>query len=385
MTAGSNESTRAPRDAARRRPPLAYRPRAIGWVVAISGVAILALGLLSVEFTSIPLYHDAFTGSDAPFDAIAGLLLLGLVPPLRDRNPIAWLLSFLTPALTVAIAVLSPNAFSIASAVIALAVVALIYPYRAGFYRVSATDPEGIQVLVLAAALLSLLFGLVGAHLLADDFAPPIEGWSGALYFTVTTISTNGATYVPTNSAAQEFETLLILFGVGTFLTAIVVVFVPFLERRLRSIGARLERTQMEDLNDHVIICGTSAEARATAATLRELAVRTILVAPDERLVEAMRGEGYRAHAGEPSSEEVLRFVGIDRARALVATLDSDAENLLAVITARSLRPGLRIVAVAKQAQSLAKFEKAGANETINPVDVAARLVSTAALERTPV
>ncbi len=366
-----------------RRTPLVYRPPAIGLLTATAGLVILVLGLLSVEFAPHTIFEDPLAGLSAPFDAVAGLLLLGLSPRIRSRSPIAWLFSLLAPALTVFIAILSPNAFSIASAAIAMFVVVFIYPYRAGFYRGSAAGPEATQLAVLVAALMSVLFGLVGARLLAGDFSPPIGGWSDALFFTVSTISTNGSPYVPMTVAARDFETLLVLFGVGTFLTAVVVLFVPFLERQLHSIAARLERTQMEDLRDHVIIGGVSPEARASAAALRELGIRTLLLSADERHIEALRVEGYRAHLGDPASEEVLRSVGVARARAFVAALDSDAENLLAVITARGLRPDLRIVAVAKLAQSLPKFEKAGADETINPVHVAARLVSAAVLTRT--
>ena len=365
-----------------RRLPLVYRPPAIGLLTAVSGLVLLALGLLSVEFVEHPIYADPLVGAEAPFDAIAGLLLLGLSPRIRDRSPIAWLFSLLAPALTVFIAIFSPSAFSIASAVLAMGVVAFIYPHRAGFYRGLAVGPEATQLAVLVAALLSVLFGLVGAHLLESEFTPNIGGWSGALFFTISTISTTGSPYAPTTDAARDFETLLVLFGVGTFLTAVLVLFLPFIERRLESIAVRLERTQMEDLKDHIIICGLSPEACESAAALRELGVRAVLLSSDEKLAETLRSQGFRTHVGDPSSEDVLRFVGIARARAFVAALDSDGENLLAVITARSLRPDLRIVAIARHAGSLPKLEKAGANQTINTVQVAARLVSTAALER---
>ena len=365
-----------------RRTPLVYRPPAIGLLSALAGIAILLLGLLSVEFAPHPIFSDPLAGSEAPFDAIAGLLLLGLSPRIRDRSPIAWLFSLLAPALTVFIAIFSPSAFSIGSAAVALFVVAFIYPYRVGFYRGSAAGPEATQLAVLVAALFSVLFGLVGAHLLARQFSPPIGGWSGALFFTASTVSTTGSPYIPTTDAARDFETLLVLFGVGTFLSAVVVLFVPFLERRLQSIVVRLERTQLEDLKDHIILCGFSPEAQAAAAALRELGVRTVLLSSDERRAETLRSQGFRIHVGDPASEEVLRFVGIARARAFIAALDSDAENLLAVITARGLRADLRIVAVADHPQSVPKFERAGANETINPVHVAARLMSAAAMDR---
>jgi voltage-gated potassium channel Kch len=54
------------------------------------------------------------------------------------------------------------------------------------------------------------------------------------------------------------------------------------------------------------------------------------------------------------------------------------------VITARGLQPKLRIVAVGSAPSSLAKLRKAGADEAISIVTVAAQLISAAALERRP-
>ncbi len=367
--------------AASRSRPIAFHPPAIGAITAAVGALVFLFGILSALYVEPTIYRDALTGYDPPFDAVAGLLLLALSFRIRERTTVAWLFSLFAPLLTLSIAALSPNVYSILSAAASTLLVAMIYPYRVGFYRGSAAGPEATQMLVVVAALLSILFGMVGARFLATEFSPPIQGWNEALYFTVATISTNGANYLPLTNTARLFAVLLILFGVGTFLTAVVVLFVPFLERRLQSLAARLERAQMEELRDHVIVCGTSGEARASVDALREAGSRTILLSTDPKTIEVLRAEGYRTHLGDPSSEETLRGAGIDRARALVAAMDSDAENLLTVITARGIRPNLRIIALAKQADTLPKLEKAGANQAISLVRVAGRLVSAAALE----
>jgi voltage-gated potassium channel len=377
----ANPGIPIPRTASR-RPPLAYRSRAISLLTAGVGALLLVLGFLSARFVEPTVFRDAFTGYDPPFDAIAGLLLLALSIRIGERTPVAFLFSLIAPALTIFIAVASPNLFSIAAAGASTVLIAVIYPYRVGFYFGSSTGPEATQLLVVVAALLTMLFGMVGSRWLSDQFSPHIGGWGDSLYFTVATISTNGTNFTPIGDSSRLFTVVLILFGVGTFLSAVVVLFLPFLERRLAAITVRLERAQMEDLHDHVIICGTTSEARATADSFRELGVRSVILSNDGPTVEALRGEGYRTHRGDPSSEEALAAVGLTRARALVATQESDAENLLTVITARGMSPTIRIVAVATQAHSLSKLQKAGANEAISVVSVAAKLVSAAALDR---
>src|SRR5271170_1446104 len=296
---------------------------------AAIGIFLIAMGFASSLFIVPDFYRDFLSGYDPPFDAIAGLLLIILAFRIEEQSAVAWIFSLLVPTLTIFIACFSPNVYSLASAAAATGLVALIYPSRGGFYLGAVTGPASTQLIVVVAALMSLLFGMAGARELGQDFSPQIRGWSDALYFTVTTISTNGSEYAPLTDPARTFVVVLILLGVGTFLSAVVVLFLPFLERRLERIAQRIQRAQLEDIRDHVIICGASTTARATAETFRDDGIRSVILAPDSAAVEELRNEGYVSQRGDSSSEEDLKAVGIDRARALIAADDSDAENLL--------------------------------------------------------
>ncbi|HTP54007.1 MAG TPA: NAD-binding protein [Thermoplasmata archaeon] len=365
-------------------PSFSARAPYVGLAAALVGLLMVLFGLLSAARPPNEFYHTPLAGYDPPFDVVAGLLLFVLSFRIRKRSPVAWLFSIPVPILAGAIAVLSPNVLSIASTVASAALLAAIYPYRASFYIGSATGPEGTQLLLVVASLVSLLFGTVGAEWLGGRFEPHITSWGEAVYFTVATISTIGATYQPTTDTARWFEVTLILIGVGTFLSAIVVLFVPFLERRLSRIGERLERAQMQELERHVIVCGATPEAHATAIALREAGVRFVILTHDPAAVERLKEEGFRVHHGDPSVEEELSLVGVARARSLIVAQESDAANLLTVITARALQPDLRIVAVATAESSLAKLRRAGATESIGVVRVAAQLICAAALDDTP-
>jgi voltage-gated potassium channel len=56
----------------------------------------------------------------------------------------------------------------------------------------------------------------------------------------------------------------------------------------------------------------------------------------------------YPALVGDVTDDEVLRKAGIMRARALVAAINTDAENVYVTLSARSLRPDLIIIARAR-------------------------------------
>lgn len=359
---------------------LARHAPSFGLAAALIGLYLMAVGVWVAAFPPAELYRTPLSGYDAPFEIIAGLLLLLLSFRIRQRRSLAWLFSLPVPILVGGIAVLSPDFASISSAVLSGALVVVIYPYRAGFYVGSVTGPEGVQLLLVIASLLSVLFGTVGSRWLGDQFAPPIQTWGESLYFTVVMISTIGAAYLPQTDVARWFVVALVLVGVGTFLSAIVVLFVAFLERRLAGVGERFERAQMHELDEHVIVCGVTPEAQATAHALREAGIRLVVIASEPGPVEHLRQDGFRCHVGDPSSEEELKLVRIDRARSLVVAQDSDAATLLTVITARSLAPTARIVAVAASESNQPKLRRAGATEVVGVVRVAAQLICDAAL-----
>jgi voltage-gated potassium channel len=76
---------------------------------------------------------------------------------------------------------------------------------------------------------------------------------------------------------------------------------------------------------------------------------------------------GVRAIEGNPSSDDVLRSAGIERARAIVACVDSDAENIFITLSARGLRSDIAIVARASVEDSESKLVRAGADRVISP------------------
>ena len=71
---------------------------------------------------------------------------------------------------------------------------------------------------------------------------------------------------------------------------------------------------------------------------------------------------------------------GLERARAVVACVDSDAENIFATLTARELRPDIPIVARAAVESSERKLIRAGANEVVSPYKASGRTMASLAL-----
>jgi voltage-gated potassium channel len=82
-----------------------------------------------------------------------------------------------------------------------------------------------------------------------------------------------------------------------------------------------------------------------------------------ERLVDLP----HFAVLGDVTDDEVLRKAGVMRARALVAALETDADNVYVTLSGRAIRPDLTIIARARTESSEPKLMRAGANHVVNP------------------
>jgi voltage-gated potassium channel len=86
------------------------------------------------------------------------------------------------------------------------------------------------------------------------------------------------------------------------------------------------------------------------------------------------------AIAGDATSDEVLRRAGVERARALVTVVASDADNLFITLSARLLNEGLLIVARAEEEHAEQKLRRAGANRIVSPYAIGGAQVAHAVL-----
>ena len=189
-----------------------------------------------------------------------------------------------------------------------------------------------------------------------------------ALYQTVTTVTTVGFREVqPLDGAGQVFTIALILAGVGTALYTFTVVFESFAEGELRAARRRRRMDkQIAAMHDHVVICGWGRVGQAVAHN----------VTPNRRVVVVDRNpvrldQLEHLHVvGDATDDAVLLEAGVSRAAALVAAIDTDAENLYVTLSGRSLRPDLFIIARARDESSVAKLVRAGADRVVNPQSI---------------
>ena len=123
----------------------------------------------------------------------------------------------------------------------------------------------------------------------------------------------------------------------------------------------------LETIKDHFIICGYGRIGSIVARQFQRQHVPVVVVDRDPERMHAALDAGALAVEADASREDVLKRVGIERARGLIAAVGTDGENVYAVLTARVLRPDLFIVGRAESEDATIKLKRAGANRVISP------------------
>ena len=194
----------------------------------------------------------------------------------------------------------------------------------------------------------------MGLVTLAVFFLVGVAGYSffgmsllDAVYMVVVTFSTVGNRGIQADDPSLAFFTILmIVFGVSTTLYIVGVFVQMMVEGEInRAIGQRRVTNEIERLTDHVIVCGYGRTGEILAGELSQRKRPFVVVDKDPERINEATAEGHLALTDDATEEQALIDAGIHRARTVVASLPSDAENVFLTLTARNLRSDLQIIA----------------------------------------
>lgn len=225
--------------------------------------------------------------------------------------------------------------------------------------------------------LLVAAIGVTGYHF--------IEGYSfiESLYMTMITISTVGFREVqPLSNVGKLFTIFLILISLGTVAYAVSVVTTHFIEAQVNYLfrGTR-QRIISKKMKDHVIICGFGRNGHQAAFDLSKQNKHCVVIDKNQEAVNDVKDmPGVVIVVGDATDDDVLLKAGIKNAKALIATLPIDADNLYITLTSRFMNPEMKIISRASSEASERKLKMAGADSVVMPERVGgshmARLVA---------
>ena len=210
-----------------------------------------------------------------------------------------------------------------------------------------------------------------------------IEGWSllEAFYTSALVVSTLGfSDKRPSGTPGMLLTIALIGGGVGTLYYLVGALAQTLIENQFDWGRRRAMEQQIAQLKDHFIVCGFGRVGQQTCRQLAQEDCASLVVDSDEDRLRRIEDAGYRYVRGDASDDSVLRRAGIERARALLTAVQSDAGNVYITLSARALNPKLFIVARAATAEAEHKLTIAGANRVISPYILGGRSMAGHAL-----
>jgi len=223
------------------------------------------------------------------------------------------------------------------------------------------------RLILIAAALLLIVLGGTVGFVVVEQYS-----WFDAFYMTLITVSTVGYAEVhPLSHAGRVFNSFLIFFGVTIMLLAVGGMTQVIIELELNQyFEKRRSKKMIDSLHDHYIVCGFGRVGRGAAAELRRAGVPFLIVDNNEERVENAIHAGMLAVLADATIDETLRDAGIMRAKGLIATLQSDADNLFVILSAKALKPTLLVSTRIATEQTENKMRLAGADYVFAPYDM---------------
>jgi voltage-gated potassium channel len=214
----------------------------------------------------------------------------------------------------------------------------------------------------VTAAIVLFVVGTVGFHHLLH------EKWHDAFYRTAITASLTGLDSQPGTTGA-EFLTIAVAFSGVAIFGYVAAHAIEAITQEVEA-GVRRDKRRrriIDGMSNHFIICGYGRVGRRAAEEFAASGQPFVVLDTGDDAIEIAKERGVLYRKGSGSDDGDLQRVGIERARGLIASADSDAENLYITLSARSQRPDLMIVARASTREAERKLLLAGADRVVQP------------------
>jgi len=355
-------------------------------VVLTFAVAVLSIvaGLLHIGGVGVqgplrpfvpPVVRQAvgFTGT------LTGFAMLGGAVALSKGYRVGWYATVGLVPLTAAQGLLQVSVVSLPLVALSLLALPALVVNHGRFHR--SFRPSPTQLAAATALATGLAYGTFGSFALREEFAG-IDSILDAFYYTVVTASTVGyGDVAATSQVGRAFAISVLLVNVAAFAVALGVLLTPAIEAQLSKALGRMTERQFDLLDGHVLVLGYGD---LTEPILEELAAAGTasfaVITTDERRARELDARDIPVLTADPSDVAPLERAAIADARAVLVATNNDAQDALAILTARQLNPDVRIIAAATARENVEKLRRAGADVVISPATIGGHLLVESAL-----
>lgn len=163
---------------------------------------------------------------------------------------------------------------------------------------------------------------------------------------------------------AVAVSALMVVTGVWIAESVLSAAFGGTFRRELKKVQIK---NQIDDLEDHVVVCGYGMFGETVAGKLAERGDDVVVVEIEETDYERAIEDGHLALNADGRREEALHDAGVERARSVVAAVDNSHTNIETSIVVSQLSPDGRMVVRVGDRMHESLARRAGADEVVIP------------------
>jgi voltage-gated potassium channel len=203
------------------------------------------------------------------------------------------------------------------------------------------------------------------------------ESWHEALYRTIVTASLTGLDSTPHGFGAELLTIAIVLSGVAIFGYFAAQIFDSIAHSVLGGAWREKKRRKMiDELRDHIIVCGYGRVGRRAGDELRNAGVPYVVLDFSEEALDNAREHDVAFVNGSGSEDDDLVKAGVDRARGIIVASDDDGDNLYITLSVKARRPDMIVIARGSSEEAERKLKLAGADRVVTPYTTAGRVMA---------
>ncbi len=221
-----------------------------------------------------------------------------------------------------------------------------------------------------------ILFGTLGFSY--------IEGYNllDSFYWVILNITTVGSSIVLTNDITKIISIIVIISGVGIVFYSLTLMAKMVISGEIRFMFSSIKGgiINMKKQKKHVIICGYSKLGKYVCETLRENNQKYVIIEKDIEKCKKLLENGEYVLQGNALDQDILKKAGIKDAKALVATLSNDANNLYLIMTAKEINSDIIFSGEATSEEAVKRLHSVGSQIVVFPEVVGGKQLANSIL-----
>ncbi|WP_251342265.1 NAD-binding protein [Haloplanus halophilus] len=156
------------------------------------------------------------------------------------------------------------------------------------------------------------------------------------------------------------FVAMIQISGIGIGFFTLRLIIIPLFTDAEVNLDDRLTPKE-----DHVVVCEYRRDSTVLLDELEELGIDYVLISSSEEDARELSAEGYAAIDGSPQDASAFERASIDSARAVIT--DAGSANVNTILTVRSIRPDVEIIALTDDSDLRDVLLDAGADSVLSP------------------